>query len=94
MSGASGKESACQCRRHRGHEFDAWVGKITWSGKWEATPVFLLENPRGRGAWQDIVHETAELDTTDQSRPNHKNGTLTVSKAGQLHIIFRQTNNM
>ena len=35
-----------------------------------------------------------ESDTTDQSRASHRNGTLTVSKAGQLHIIFRQTNNM
>ena len=24
----SGKESACQCRRHKRHEFDPWVRKI------------------------------------------------------------------
>ena len=34
----SGKESACQCRRHR---FDPWVGKIPWSRKGQPTPVFL-----------------------------------------------------
>ena len=33
-----GKESACQCRRHR---FGPWVGKIPWSGKWQPAPVFL-----------------------------------------------------
>jgi len=26
----SGKESACQCRRHKGRGFDPWVGKIHW----------------------------------------------------------------
>ena len=26
----SGKESACQCRRHKGRGFDPWVGKIRW----------------------------------------------------------------
>ena len=34
----SGKESACQCRRHR---FNPWVGKIPWRRKWQPTPVFL-----------------------------------------------------
>ena len=34
----SGKESTCQCRRHR---FDPWVGKISWRRKWQPTPVFL-----------------------------------------------------
>ena len=33
-----GKESACQCRRHR---FDPWVGKIPWRRAWQPTPVFL-----------------------------------------------------
>ena len=26
--GASGKEPACQCRRHKRRAFDPWVGKI------------------------------------------------------------------
>ena len=26
----SGKESTCQCRSHRRHEFDPWVGKNPW----------------------------------------------------------------
>ena len=37
----SGKESACQCRRHRRCGFDPWVGKIPWSRKWQPTLVFL-----------------------------------------------------
>ena len=39
--GASGKEPACQCRRHRKLEFDPWVGKIPWRRKWHPTPVFV-----------------------------------------------------
>ena len=34
----SGKEFACQCRRHR---FDPWVRKIPWRRKWQPTPIFL-----------------------------------------------------
>ena len=37
----SGKESACQCRRHRRCEFNSWIGKIPWKRKWQPTPVFL-----------------------------------------------------
>ena len=32
----SGKESTCQCRRHR---FDPWVRKVPWRRKWQLTPV-------------------------------------------------------
>ena len=27
-----------------------------WVGKWQPTPVFLLENPMDRGAWRATVH--------------------------------------
>ena len=37
----SGKESACQCRRHRRPRFNPWVRKIPWRRKWQPTPVFL-----------------------------------------------------
>ena len=40
-SGASGKESACQCRRHKRRRFDPWVRKILCRKKWQPTPVFL-----------------------------------------------------
>ena len=38
----SGKESTCQCRKHKTCRFDPWVRKIPWSRKWQPTPVFLL----------------------------------------------------
>ena len=39
--GHSGKESTCQCRRHKRCRFSPWVGKIPWSRKWQRTLVFL-----------------------------------------------------
>ena len=57
----SGKESACQCRRH----FNPWVRKILWKWKWQPNPVFLPGNPTDRGAWWATVHGvTKELDVT------------------------------
>ena len=40
----SGKESTCQCRRHRFSpwaKFNLWVRNIPWRRKWQFTPVFL-----------------------------------------------------
>ena len=50
--GASGKKSACQCRRHKKCGFDPWLGKIPWSRKWQPTPVFL-ENSIDRSLADD-----------------------------------------
>ena len=46
--GASGKEPACQCRRHKRHRFDSWVGKIPWRRALQPTPVFLPGESRGQ----------------------------------------------
>ena len=47
----SGKESACQCRRHRRHGFDSWVGKILWRSAQQPTPAF----------WPGKSHEQRSL---------------------------------
>ena len=44
----SGKESACQCRRHKRHRFDPWVRKIPWRRKRQPTPVFLPGESHGQ----------------------------------------------
>ena len=41
----SGKESACQCRRHG---FESWVGKIPWRREWQATLVLLPGESHGQ----------------------------------------------
>ena len=47
-SGPSGKEPDCQCRRHKRHGFDPWVGKIPWKRAWQPTPVFLFGESHGQ----------------------------------------------
>ena len=54
----SGKESACQCSRHR---FDSWIQKIPWKRKWQSTPY--LENP--------MTEEAGGLQSTGSQRIGH-----------------------
>ena len=44
----SGKESTCQCRRHRRCGFEPWAGKIPWRRKQQPTAVFLPEKSHGQ----------------------------------------------
>ena len=63
ICGASGKESACQCRRCR---FDPGVGKIPWRRKWLPTAVFRPGKSRGQGGlvgYRPWGHK--ESDTTE-----------------------------
>ena len=62
-AGASGKESICQCRRHKRHWFDLWVGKIPWRAHGNPLQYSCLENPAYRGTWQATVHGTARSQT-------------------------------
>ena len=58
----NGKESFCQCKRHKRHRFDLCVGKIPWRRAWQLTPVFLpgespqTEEPgRLQSMWSQIA---------------------------------------
>ena len=44
----SGKEPACQCRRHKRCGFNPWVRKIPWSRRWQLTPVSLPGESHGQ----------------------------------------------
>ena len=46
--GASGKEPACHCRRHKRCGFNPWVRKIPWRTAWQPTPVFLPGESHGQ----------------------------------------------
>ena len=54
--GTSGKEPACQYRRHKRHGFNPWVGKSPGEGNGYPFQYSCLENPMDRGAWWAIVH--------------------------------------
>ena len=63
--GASGKESACQCRRHKIRGFNPWLGKIPQRRAWQTPPYSCLESPMDRGAWQAIAHRDAKKDINE-----------------------------
>ena len=46
--GTSGKESTCQCRRHKRRRFDPWVREIPWRNERLPTPVLLPGEFHGR----------------------------------------------
>ena len=61
----SGKESACQCRRHG---FSPWIRKIPWRRQWQPTPVFLpgeSHGPRCLAGYSSRGHK--EPDTTEHT---------------------------
>ena len=43
----SGKQTPCQCRRHKGRRFDPRVGRVPWRRRWQPTPVFLCGESHG-----------------------------------------------
>ena len=48
--GASGEESACQCRRHKKCWLHSPVRKIPWRKEQVPTPVFLPGESHGQGS--------------------------------------------
>ena len=47
-SGTSGKESTCQCGRHKRHGLNPWIRKIPWRREWQPTPIFLPGESHGQ----------------------------------------------
>ena len=65
QGGASGKEPACLCRRHKRREFHCWIGKIPWRRAWQPTPVFLPGESHGQRCLVGYSpQDHKELDTT------------------------------
>ena len=65
--GASGKEPACQCRRHKTLRFDLWVRKIPRRRAWQPSSVFLPGESHGQRSlvgyapWGHKELETTEV---------------------------------
>ena len=74
--GASGKESACRCRRYERQGFNPWVRKTPMRRTWQPTPVFLPENPMDRGAWWATVHRVTKTWTQLKWLNTHAHKTL------------------
>ena len=81
-SGASGKESACQCRRCKRCGLSPWVGKIPWRKVWQPTPVF---SPR-ESPWTE---EPGRLQSMGLQRIRHDRVTKH-STAGRTGLCFME----
>ena len=74
----SGKELACQCRRHKRCRFDPWVRKIPWRKKWQCIPVFLPgESPR--------TEEPSGLQSIRSQRIGHNGSDWASARKSQVH---------
>ena len=64
--GPSGKEPACQCRRHKRRGLHRWVRKIPCRRARQPTPVFLPGESHGQGRLVSYSSRGCkELDTTE-----------------------------
>ena len=61
--GASGKEPACQRRRHKRCGFSPRVGKVPWRRHGDPLQYSCLESPMDRGAWWATVHKVTKSRT-------------------------------
>ena len=73
--GASGKEPTCQRRRHKRCRFNPWVGKISWTRKWQPTPVFLPGESHGQRSWRATVPKFAKSRTRRKRLNTRMHGT-------------------
>ena len=71
----SGKESAQQCRRHKGHSFNPCIRKIPWRRAWQPTPVFMP----GESLWTE---EASRLRSIGSQRVGHD-----WSDLARMHIV-------
>ena len=73
--GASGKESVCQCRRHKRCGFNPWVGKNPWRGNGNPFHYSCLEKipwTEEPGRLQPIGSKTVRHDLTDWAHMHSK----------------------
>ena len=61
--GTSGKEPVYQCRRHKSHGFNPWVGKIYGGEHGNTLQYSCLENPYGQRTLGSTVHSLAKSQT-------------------------------
>ena len=81
----SGKEYACQCRRHR---FDPRVGKMPREGNGNPFQYSCLGNPMDRGALQAAVDGVAKSQTRLNNH-HHLNCLHHISQASGGDVFLR-----
>ena len=62
--GASGKEHACQRRRHKRHGSIPALGRSPGEGHGNPLQYSCLENPMDRGGWRAMIHRVTKTEVT------------------------------
>ena len=91
--GISGKELACQCRRHKRRGFNPWVRKIPWSREWQPTLIFLLR--KFHGQWSLVGYSPwglEEWDTTELAHTHTHTHTHNVVHYIPMTYLFNNWN--
>ena len=94
--GASDKESACQCRRHKRCGFDPWVRKIPWKRK--PTPLFLPGESHGKRSNVSLCmfvgrEEGAHMYRERKLSNNYLHNEYRIFKSNKNQVIKRNKNN-
>ena len=99
----NGKESACQCKRHR---FNPWVRKIPWRRAWQPTPIFLPGephghrslagfSPRGPRVWPNWATTTSsEKACTNMSTSKPRIFSITVNNRKLFYKVYRPASSL
>ena len=102
FSGASGKQHACQCRRHRRRRFNPWVRKMPWRRKCQPSSVFLPGkshrqrslagySPWGHKSWDTTEHDLACSTLMEDVRHSEKPPGAAIAEErraqGQISIL-------
>ena len=91
--GASGKEPACQCRRHKRHEFSSWVQEDPWRRAWQPTPAFLPGESHGlRSLVGYSQRDRKELGITEQLSTQHTRASFNSPQADNWSFILQSEN--
>ena len=85
----SGKEPACQCRRHKRCWFDPWVERSPGGGHGNPLQYYYLENPTYRGAWRAAMHWVTKSWTWPKWFSSHVHSTAHHSRETQ-HVLTQR----
>ena len=83
-----GKESACQCRRHRDGGSIPGLGRSSGVGNGTPLQYSCLENPMDKGAWRATIPRVAKSQTWLSDWACTHSSIITISKESmKLHFL-------
>ena len=83
-----GKESVCQCRRHKRRGFHSWVGKILWRRKW--LPILVFLSGKFHGQRRTTAHGVTKNQTwlSDCTQFSSESSILIIAKKKKKSVAF------